>query len=118
MRVERQVTTESDPRTVTDEVARTTELAEAEALQPRQRVESEAVVEQRDVDVGRTTVQGAWVAVWLTIVGWIAMGFPDVWLVMSHVDDRVGALVASYLHALMFALPAAASSFARAICAS
>jgi len=62
---------------------------------------------KRDVDVGRTYTQGAWLVAWLSLVGWLAMGFPDAWLVMSHVDDHVASLVGSYLHALMFALPAA-----------
>lgn len=62
---------------------------------------------RRDHEIGRTYAQGIWLTVWLTVVGNLALGFPSIWLVMSDVDANVGALVASYLHALMFALPAA-----------
>ena len=57
--------------------------------------------------IGATYMQGLWLALWLTLVGDLAMGFPDVWLVMSSVDESVTTRVASYLHALMYALPAA-----------
>ena len=60
----------------------------------------------RLAEIGKTYMQGLWLALWLTIVGDIAMGFPDVWLVMSAVDDGVASRVAAYLHAQMFALPA------------
>lgn len=62
---------------------------------------------ERHAAIGRTYMQGLWLTVWLTLIGDIAMGFPDVWLVMSAVDLEVTTLVGSYLHALMFALPAA-----------
>ena len=58
-------------------------------------------------EIGKTWMQGVWLALWLTVFGDIAMAFPDVWLVMSPVDNGVASRVASYLHALMFALPAA-----------
>ena len=61
----------------------------------------------RHTEIGRTYMQGLWLAVWLTIIGVTAMAFPNVWLAMSAVDARVTASVTSYLHALMFALPAA-----------
>jgi MATE family multidrug resistance protein len=61
---------------------------------------------RRHEAIGRTYVQGLWLSLWLTIIGWAAMAFPDPWLVMSDVDAQVTAHVASYLHALMFALPA------------
>ncbi len=57
--------------------------------------------------IGTTYMQGLWLALWLTVIGDIAMGFPDIWLVMSAVDANVTTRVAGYLHALMFALPAA-----------
>ena len=57
--------------------------------------------------IGRTYMQGLWLTVWLTLLGDVAMGFPNVWLVMSDVGADVTARVADYLHALMFALPAA-----------
>ena len=56
--------------------------------------------------IGRTYAQGLWLTVWLTLIGWAAMAFPNVWLVMSAVDGNVHQGVAAYLHALMFALPA------------
>ncbi|MGI9025461.1 MAG: MATE family efflux transporter [Burkholderiaceae bacterium] len=62
---------------------------------------------ERHAEIGKTYMQGLWVALWLTIVGDVAMGFPDAWLVMSPVDAGVASRVAGYLHALMFALPAA-----------
>ena len=62
---------------------------------------------ERHAEIGKTYMQGLWLALWLTIVGDIAMSFPDAWLVMSAVDEGVGSRVAAYLHALMFALPAA-----------
>jgi MATE family multidrug resistance protein len=62
---------------------------------------------RRHEAIGRTYMQGLWLALWLTVVGTVAMGFPDVWLVMSAVDANVAARVADYLHALTFALPAA-----------
>ena len=58
-------------------------------------------------EIGKTWVQGIWIALWLTIVGDLAMGCPDVWLVMSPVEPTVGVRVGQYLRALMFALPAA-----------
>lgn len=62
---------------------------------------------ERPAEIGKTYTQGLWLALWLTIVGDAAMAFPDAWLVMSAVDPGVAARVAAYLHALMFALPAA-----------
>ncbi len=62
---------------------------------------------ERHAEIGKSYMQGLWLALWMTIVGDIAMGFPDVWLVMSAVDEGVSSRVAAYLHALMFALPAA-----------
>ena len=62
---------------------------------------------ERHAEIGKTYTQGLWVALWLTIVGDVAMGFPDAWLVMSPVDASVASRVADYLRALMCALPAA-----------
>ena len=61
----------------------------------------------RHAAIGRTWMQSLWLTVWLTLIGDLAMGFPDVWLVMSPVDQGVAARVGGYLQALMFALPAA-----------
>ena len=57
--------------------------------------------------IGKTYMQGLWLCLWLTVVGDVAMAFPHVWLVMSAVDGGVTTRVGDYLHALMFALPAA-----------
>ncbi|MEO8936873.1 MAG: MATE family efflux transporter [Burkholderiaceae bacterium] len=62
---------------------------------------------ERYETIGKTYMQGLWLALWLTLVGDVAMNFPDVWLIMSPVDHRVSDLVGDYLHALTFALPAA-----------
>jgi MATE family multidrug resistance protein len=62
---------------------------------------------QRHAEIGKTYMQGLWLCVWLTVVGDLAMGFPDVWLVMSDVGQGVTGRVGDYLDALMFALPAA-----------
>lgn len=62
---------------------------------------------QRDEAIGTTYMQGLWLCLWLTVVGDLAMGFPGPWLVMSKVDHDVTVRVGDYLHALMFALPAA-----------
>jgi len=62
---------------------------------------------RRHEAIGRTYAQGLWLAGWLMIIGWVALAFPDLWLVMSAVDGNVHDRVAAYLHALMFALPAA-----------
>ncbi len=62
---------------------------------------------QRHEAIGKTYMQGLWLCLWLTLVGDVAMGFPDVWLVMSKVDPGATTRVGDYLHALMFALPAA-----------
>ncbi len=56
--------------------------------------------------IGRTYMQGLWLALWLTVIGVAAMSFPNAWLVMSAVDPTVTSSVDRYLHALMFALPA------------
>ena len=61
----------------------------------------------RHDEIGKTWVQGIWIALWLTIVGDLAMAFPNAWLVMSPVEPAVGVRVGQYLRALMFALPAA-----------
>jgi MATE family multidrug resistance protein len=61
----------------------------------------------RYAEIGATWMQGIWLALWLMLVGVVALGFPDLWLVMSAVDHGVTDKVAGYLHALMFALPAA-----------
>ena len=61
----------------------------------------------RNVEIGKTYTQGVWIALWLAFIGDLSMAFPGVWLVMSPVEPAVGELITRYLHALMFALPAA-----------
>lgn len=62
---------------------------------------------RRFTEIGATAMQGLWLALWLTFVGVAALAFPRAWLVISAVDDAVTSKVGGYLHALMFALPAA-----------
>ena len=57
-----------------------------------------------NAEVGRSWGQGVWLALGLSVVGAILMLFPDVWLSMSgDVRERI----ASYLRALVLAMPAA-----------
>ncbi|CCH04304.1 MATE family efflux transporter [Achromobacter xylosoxidans] len=59
-------------------------------------------------EVGRSWGQGVWLALGLSAVGGILMLFPDFWLSMSgNVDPGVRDRIASYLRALILALPAA-----------
>lgn len=59
-------------------------------------------------DVGGMWGQGIWLSLLLSAAGGIAMLFPDVWLSLSgEVDPAVRGKVASYLQALVLALPAA-----------
>jgi MATE family multidrug resistance protein len=59
-------------------------------------------------EVGKTWGQGVWLALGLSVVGAVLMLFPDVWLSFSgHVDPAVRERIASYLRALVLALPAA-----------
>ena len=59
-----------------------------------------------DEEIGKTWFQGVWLAVWMSGVGFIALAFPDVWLVMSDVTPEVRRGLGAYLHAVSFALPA------------
>jgi len=61
----------------------------------------------RTDEIGKSFVQGLWLALLLTLAGGAAMSFPDAWLVMSHVTPAIHDQVALYLRALVFALPAA-----------
>ncbi len=62
----------------------------------------------RMAEIGRTWAQGVWLAGALSIVGGVAMLFPDVWLSMSgEVDPAVRTLMTNYLRCLVIALPAA-----------
>lgn len=58
--------------------------------------------------VGRGWGQGVWLALGLSTAGAILLLFPDIWLSMSgDVDPGVRERIASYLRALILALPAA-----------
>ncbi len=62
----------------------------------------------RLAEIGRAWGQGIWLALGLSVIGGLLMLFPDVWLSLSgDVDPAVRAGVTGYLHALVFALPAA-----------
>jgi multidrug resistance protein, MATE family len=61
----------------------------------------------RHHEIGKSFVQGLWLALGLALLGAILLGFPDVWLQFSHVEPAVRDRVALYLRALTFALPAA-----------
>lgn len=61
-----------------------------------------------NAEVGRSWGQGVWLALGLSVVGAILMLFPDVWLSMSgDVAPDVRERIASYLRALVLAMPAA-----------
>lgn len=62
----------------------------------------------RHAEVGRAWGQGIWLALGLSLAGGGLLLFPDVWLSLSgDVAPEVRAGVTAYLHALVFALPAA-----------
>lgn len=62
----------------------------------------------RHHDVGATWGQGIWLALGLSVVGAGLMLFPDMWLSFSgDVAPQVRERIASYLQALVLALPAA-----------
>ncbi|MEI2417323.1 MATE family efflux transporter [Orrella sp. JC864] len=62
----------------------------------------------RHAEVGRAWGQGVWLALGLSAAGGTLMLFPDAWLSFSgEVAPQVRQGVASYLHALVLALPAA-----------
>ncbi|AVJ26995.1 MATE family efflux transporter [Achromobacter spanius] len=59
-------------------------------------------------EVGKSWGQGVWLALGLSVVGAALMLFPDMWLFMSgDVAPGVRDRIASYLQALVLALPAA-----------
>lgn len=59
-------------------------------------------------EIGHAWGQGVWMALGLSVLGAVAMLFPNLWLSLSgEVDPGVRARVSSYLLALVFALPAA-----------
>ena len=61
-----------------------------------------------NAEVGKSWGQGVWLALGLSVVGAALMLFPDMWLFMSgDVAPGVRDRIASYLQALVLALPAA-----------
>ncbi|MEN4921143.1 MATE family efflux transporter [Achromobacter spanius] len=59
-------------------------------------------------EVGKSWGQGVWLALGLSVVGAVLMLFPDMWLSMSgEVAPGVRDRIATYLQALVLALPAA-----------
>ncbi|WP_313624373.1 MATE family efflux transporter [Achromobacter sp.] len=61
-----------------------------------------------NLEVGKSWGQGVWLALGLSVVGAALMLFPDMWLSMSgEVAPGVRDRIASYLQALVLALPAA-----------
>lgn len=63
---------------------------------------------RRLAEIGRAWGQAVWLSLGLSIVGGLAMLFPDTWLSMSgDVDPAVRAQVRGYLAMLIVALPAA-----------
>ncbi len=62
---------------------------------------------ERYLDVGRAWGQGVWLALGLSLLGIVAMLFPNVWLSLSgDVEPAVRQGVTWYLRALALALPA------------
>lgn len=62
---------------------------------------------KRFLEVGRAWGQGVWLALGLSVIGAIAMLFPNVWLSLSgDVEPAVRDGVTWYLRALVIALPA------------
>ncbi|WP_338615877.1 MATE family efflux transporter [Pigmentiphaga sp. CHJ604] len=63
---------------------------------------------RRLAEIGRAWGQAVWLSLGLSVVGGLAMLFPDTWLAMSgDVDPAVRAQVRGYLAMLIVALPAA-----------
>jgi MATE family multidrug resistance protein len=56
---------------------------------------------------GRALVDGLWMALLLAVVGGVAIGYPGLWVSLSHVTPQVGTKISGYLAGLVFALPAA-----------
>lgn len=59
-------------------------------------------------DVGAEWGQGVWLALFLALIGALLLAFHEPWLALAgDVDPEVHARIRGYLHALVFALPAA-----------
>jgi MATE family multidrug resistance protein len=55
--------------------------------------------------IGRSFVQGLWVALFGSLIGGAVILFPGVWLDFAQVNDSLRAGATHYLQALMFSLP-------------
>ena len=63
---------------------------------------------RRLTDIGHAWGQAVWLSLGLSVLGGLAMMFPDAWLAMSgDVDPAVRGQVRGYLYMLILALPAA-----------
>ncbi len=60
----------------------------------------------REREIGEEVMQGAWLAVFLSIAGGAVLAFPQPWLALAHADPTLVPRITHYLHALAFALPA------------
>ncbi|MDB5825087.1 MAG: family efflux transporter [Herminiimonas sp.] len=61
---------------------------------------------RRYVDIGAEVKQGAWLALFLTIIGFVALLFPQPLLAVAHASPELAAKVTRYLGILALALPA------------
>jgi MATE family multidrug resistance protein len=56
---------------------------------------------------GRSFVDCVWMALMLSVIGGVAIGYPNLWVGLSHVTPEVGLKISGYLRGLVLALPAA-----------
>lgn len=62
---------------------------------------------RREREIGEEVMQGAWLALFLSLAGWLVLAFPDPWLTLADADAKLRPRITGYLHGLAFALPAA-----------
>ena len=60
----------------------------------------------RDADIGRSYVQGLWLAGLLSVLGGAVLAYPEPWLAYLHAPPEVEAEVTRYLRVVSLALPA------------
>lgn len=56
--------------------------------------------------IGEEVLQGAWLALFLSVVGCVLLIWPSPWLSLAGADPVLAPRIADYLHGLAFALPA------------
>lgn len=61
---------------------------------------------RRYAEIGAELKQGAWLALFLTVIGFVALLFPQPLLAVAHASPALAAKVTSYLGILALALPA------------